>query len=79
MTYGVIIDIHAPFGFIIFEFRDKYQRPLDSTKPAYLALFVLAKELVNKKARKLLTIDTSNATIQQDEFDHIPGPVNQAS
>lgn len=64
MIYGVSIDINAPFGFIIFELRDKYQKPLENTNPAYLTLFILAKELVNKKARKLLTIDTGNVTDQ---------------
>lgn len=46
MEYGITVDMYAPYGFNVFEMRDKYQRPLDYTKPTFLPIFILAKEVI---------------------------------
>jgi len=51
MLYGVLIDIYAPFGFVIFEVRDKFKRPLDPQKPGFSTLFKLAKETIISRSK----------------------------
>ena len=51
MAYGVIIDIYAPFGFIVFEMRDKFKRPLDPKTPGFILLFNMAKEMIMSQAK----------------------------
>jgi len=57
MVYGVTVDMYAPYGFNVFELRDRYQKPLDYTKPSFLPIFLMAKALVTKKMKKGTTID----------------------
>jgi hypothetical protein len=77
MTYGLSIDIYAPFGFTIFELRDKYQRPLDNSKPSFLPLFLMAKELIIKKAKKTLTL-LETASTEDDVLARDPLPTTQS-
>ena len=51
MDYGIIVDIYSPFGFIIFELRDKFKRPLDPAKQGFITIFNLAKETVMSRAK----------------------------
>ena len=56
MDYGILIDIYAPFGFTLFEMRDKFKRPLDPQKPGFQAIFALAKDLIVQHSKKTLIV-----------------------
>lgn len=52
MEYGVYIDIYAPFGFWVFQTRDRFKKPIESEYKDFNSLIILAKSLIMSKYKE---------------------------
>jgi hypothetical protein len=66
MLYGVLIDIYAPFGFVIFEVRDKFKKALDPLIPGFMTIFKLAKETIASRSKG--SIKARQPRVEKSQF-----------